>query len=106
MAIVSALQSTGIFRLKQTWAGLSTTVRNTFEDLKQLVAREGNFRELRKSLKQSTPPRVPYIGVYLTDLTFIEDGNSNYLESGLINFSKRRRLARVLKDIQQHQVSI
>ena len=39
----------------------------------------------------------------MTDLTFIEDGNSNLLEGGLINFVKRRRLAAVLKDIQQYQ---
>jgi son of sevenless-like protein len=38
----------------------------------------------------------------LTDLTFIEDGNQDYLD-GLINWVKRRRLADCLTDIQQYQ---
>lgn len=43
------------------------------------------------------------LGVYLTDLTFIEDGNPDYLEGGLVNWVKRRRLANVIKSIQQYQ---
>lgn len=33
----------------------------------------------------------------------LADGNPNLLEGGLINWVKRRRLATVLKDIQQYQ---
>jgi son of sevenless-like protein len=40
----------------------------------------------------------------LTDLTFIEDGNPDLIEGGLINWVKRRRLATVIKDIQQYQL--
>lgn len=40
----------------------------------------------------------------VTDLTFIEDGNPDMIEGGtLVNWVKRRRLATVLKDIQQYQ---
>ncbi|CAG8772056.1 10462_t:CDS:1, partial [Funneliformis caledonium] len=42
--------------------------------------------------------------VYLTDLTFIEDGNPNNLKkSRLINFSKRMKTAEVIREIQQYQ---
>lgn len=43
--------------------------------------------------------------MYLTDLTFIEEGNPDMI-GALINFDKRRRIASVIKDIQQYQQEI
>lgn len=40
---------------------------------------------------------INVLGLYLTDLTFIEDGNPDLIEGGLINWVKRRRLATVIK---------
>jgi son of sevenless-like protein len=47
------------------------------------------------------------VGVYLTDLTFLEDGNPNTLNNRqeLINFDKRRKVAAVIKEIQQYQIT-
>jgi son of sevenless-like protein len=42
-------------------------------------------------------------GVYLTDLTFIEDGIPSLTPSELINFNKRAKTAEVIRDIQQYQ---
>lgn len=43
-------------------------------------------------------------GVYLTDLTFIEDGIPSVIKkTNLINFSKRAKTADVIGDIQQYQ---
>jgi son of sevenless-like protein len=43
-------------------------------------------------------------GVYLTDLTFIEDGIPSIIKkSSLINFAKRAKTAEVIRDIQQYQ---
>ena len=41
----------------------------------------------------------------MTDLTFIEDGNPDFLKNSnlLINFSKRMKTADVIREIQQYQ---
>jgi len=41
--------------------------------------------------------------MYLTDLTFIEDGNPDFINGNLINFTKRRRVAQVIREVQQYQ---
>lgn len=43
------------------------------------------------------------IQMYLTDLTFIEEGNPDTIDGGLINFYKCERVAEVLKSIQFYQ---
>lgn len=54
-------------------------------------------------------PRVSKVsansaGVYLTDLTFIEDGIPSLIKkTNLINFAKRAKTAEVIRDIQQYQ---
>lgn len=42
------------------------------------------------------------MGIYLTDLTFIEDANQNYVNNK-INFFKLSKLAVVIQDIQRFQ---
>lgn len=46
-------------------------------------------------------------GVYLTDLTFIEDGTKDTLNGrdDMIHFEKRRKVSVVIRDIQQYQQS-
>lgn len=39
------------------------------------------------------PPCVPYLGMYLADLAFIEEGTPNYTEDNLVNFSKMRMVS-------------
>lgn len=44
------------------------------------------------------------LGVYLTDLTFIEDGIPSIIKkTNLINMAKRSKTAEVIRDIQQYQ---
>lgn len=84
------------------------------------MASTKNFGEYRETLHLANPPCIPffgmyqlfvsvlcvlieYIGVYLTDLTFIEDGIPSLTPSDLINFNKRAKTAEVIRDIQQYQ---
>jgi hypothetical protein len=41
--------------------------------------------------------------MYLTDLTFIELGNKDWTDTGLINFAKHRKAADVIALVQSYQ---
>lgn len=69
---------------------LCSQTRQTLEKLQVLVSSDGRFRSLRDALHRCDPPCIPYLGMYLTDLSFIEEGTPNFTEDGLLNFSKMR----------------
>lgn len=54
------------------------------------MSSDGRFRSLRDALHRCDPPCIPYLGLYLTDLSFIEEGTPNFTQDGLLNFSKMR----------------
>ena len=70
--------------------------------LEAIMSHEGSYREYRTKLHNCDPPTIPYLGTYLTDLTFIEDGNPD-MDGSLINFDKRYKVAAVIGEIQQYQ---
>uniref|UniRef100_H2UEE8 Ras protein specific guanine nucleotide releasing factor 2 n=1 Tax=Takifugu rubripes TaxID=31033 RepID=H2UEE8_TAKRU len=90
LEITSALNRSAIYRLKKTWAKVSKQAKALMDKLQKTVSSEGRFKNLRETLKNCNPPCVPYLGMYLTDLAFIEEGTPNFTEEGLVNFSKMR----------------
>lgn len=53
--------------------------------------------------KQVRDPIIPYFGLYLKDITFIDDGNPNSLDNGFMNYDKMKLVASVITQIQQLQ---
>ncbi|KAI8086523.1 ras guanine nucleotide exchange factor domain-containing protein [Halteromyces radiatus] len=108
MAIRSALDSTSIRRLKRSWDHLSTKYKAMLEPIYRATDSSRNFAEYRARLKTAVAPCLPFLGVYLTDMTFIDDGNSNHrtTPSGhtVINFDKYIKTTRVLNEIDQFQI--
>ena len=127
MSIISGLGTAPIHRLSRTWAQVNARTTSTLETMGTLMASGKNFGEYREALHCANPPCIPffgiyatrgasppppeclaltrcYAGVYLTDLTFIEDGIPSVIKrTNLINFAKRAKTAEVIRDIQQYQ---
>ncbi|XP_026337255.1 ral guanine nucleotide dissociation stimulator-like 3 [Ursus arctos] len=122
-AILSALQSNPIYRLKRSWGAVSRERLSTFRKLSQIFSDENNHLSSREILSQeeategpqeedtlpgSLPPKlppgpVPYLGTFLTDLVMLDTALPDMLEGDLINFEKRRKEWEILAHIQQLQ---
>jgi hypothetical protein len=70
MEILAGLQNSAIYRLKKTWEKLEKSRwYQTYQELMDVMSSDGNYKNYRKKLHNKPPPAVPYLGVYLTDLT-------------------------------------
>ncbi|XP_029430008.1 ras-specific guanine nucleotide-releasing factor 2 [Rhinatrema bivittatum] len=103
LEITSALNRSAVYRLKKTWAKVSKQIKALMDKLQKIVSSEGRFKNLRETLRKCNPPSVPYLGMYLTDLAFIEEGTPNFTEEGLVNFSKMRMISHIIREIRQFQ---
>lgn len=101
-AVLSGINNSAISRLKWTLAKIPKRSKQMLEDLEAVMSMEGSFKNYRNSLENATPPCVPYLGVYLTDAVFIEDGNPNKV-GNMINVTKRRFLYNIVETIQRYQ---
>lgn len=79
MQFVAAFQSASVSRLKKTWAAQSKATTAELARLKELLSPQSSFAKLRDALRSANPPAVPYVGMYLADLTFIDEGNDHTL---------------------------
>jgi hypothetical protein len=77
MQFVAAFQSASVSRLKKTWAAQPKATLEELARLKDLLSPQSSFSKLRDALRSANPPAVPYVGMYLADLTFIDEGNDH-----------------------------
>ena len=105
MSIISALNSNPIHRLKRTWGRVPRKPMQTFDELNKVMHSTRNYSIYREKIHTASLPCLPFLGVHLSDLSFIEDGNPNMLRNNenLINFSKRMKTAEVIRELQQYQ---
>ncbi|XP_023371954.1 ral guanine nucleotide dissociation stimulator isoform X3 [Otolemur garnettii] len=123
-AILSALQSNSIHRLKKTWEEVSRDSFRIFQKLSEIFSDDNNYSLSRELLiKEGTskfatlemnPKRaqkrpketgviqgtVPYLGTFLTDLVMLDTAMKDYLYGRLINFEKRRKEFEVIAQIK------
>ncbi len=105
-AIVGGLLSPAVMRLKKTSELADANTTASLKILEQLISPEKNHKHYRELLQQTlqerSTPCCPYLGLYLADLTFIEDGNPDK-RGDMINFDKRCMLGKVLAEILRFQ---
>ncbi|KXX78322.1 Ras guanine nucleotide exchange factor A [Madurella mycetomatis] len=108
MAIICALTDTSIKRLKITWDSVSAKRKEMLKSLQATVDINQNYKVLRAQLHDHVPPCLPFLGMFLTDLTFVDVGNpaTKTSDTGLtvINFDKHTRTAKSIGELQRFQI--
>ena len=108
-AIINALSSHTISRLDPTWA--QVTQAPVLDNLLALSGPANRFANYRAAVRASQGPCVPYIGMWLTEITQINDkypdtvpsNNRDLAASSLINFSKRIKWFEILEQMLRFQ---
>ena len=93
MAILAGLSCAAVHRLRCCKQRTSKQTKAEWEALSSLMSHHSAHKEYRAALAQQRrlPPFIPYLGVHLTDLTFIGEGNKDRV-SGNINLGKRQQV--------------
>ncbi|KAF7186349.1 Cell division control protein 25, partial [Pseudocercospora fuligena] len=115
MSIMCSINSSPVQRLKKTWDLVSKKTKARLDELDKVTDMSKNYNSLRRRLEAPTAPCLPFLGVYLTDLTFVHAGNpkkrhvpGSMTESGellsVINFDMYTRIAKIISHLQKFQV--
>jgi len=103
MGILAALSMSAVNRLKYTFAGIKKKYQSATTEMKTIFEATGSWKNYRKMLSEVVGPIVPYLGIFLTDITFIDDGNKTLLDGDKINFLKQKLIAKVLNKVLGYQ---
>jgi hypothetical protein len=102
-----------VLRLKKTWDLVSAKTKARLDELKAVVEVSKNYAVLRQRLQNHVAPCIPFVGIYLTDLTFVDVGNQTTRQlpgaegadaKAVINFDKHTKTAKIIGQLQGFQV--
>jgi len=103
MTFIAGWNNSCIYRLKKTKKKkLLASAREAMASMEELMSTQLSFKKYRTTLREVTPPILPYLGVHLSDLVFIEDGNANHID-GKINIRKRELVHNVISEILHYK---
>merc|ERR1711916_409686 len=99
MEIIAGLQSSAVYRLKNAWARVDSKTLELYESLKDALSSSGSYKAMRNAIHMANPPCIPYLGMYLTDLNFIE---RRYYANVLLEVSRYQQMSYTLEPDHPH----
>jgi len=110
MSIIGGLNSSPISRLRNAFAHVKKSANEQWAELMDLMNPANSFKKFRAALELAGNTAIPYIGMSLSNLTFMEDGNADEVKSSiegddrmLINFPKHYMIYKTIDRLQRFQ---
>lgn len=103
-AVTSALKSASVHRLDKTWSYVAKKDRQAFEKLAGIFSEDNNWANLREIIDKLRLPCIPYLGIYLTDLVFIDLAHP-YTKAGIEPEQRELKMNNILRTISIYQNS-
>ncbi|XP_071260506.1 ras-GEF domain-containing family member 1B-A-like isoform X2 [Salvelinus alpinus] len=102
MAIISGMNMSPVSRLKKTWSKVKTA---KFDILEHQMDPSGNFYNYRTALRGATQRSrtanstrekivIPFFSLLIKDIYFLNEGCSNRMQNGHVNFEKFWEMAK------------
>eukprot|EP01119_Soliformovum_irregulare_P009186 TRINITY_DN22377_c0_g1_i1.p1 TRINITY_DN22377_c0_g1~~TRINITY_DN22377_c0_g1_i1.p1 ORF type:complete len:657 (-),score=173.64 TRINITY_DN22377_c0_g1_i1:8-1909(-) len=107
-AVVLALEQYPVTRLTDLWRNLDPQSREEWSKIREIFDHTHNYKRYRAEFGRQLSNNknvIPYLGLILKDLTFVQDGNSNFDADGRVNFYKMRMISSMFKDMKKCQQS-
>lgn len=114
MAVLSALNNSSVQRLRNLWTAVRKEHRDLVNHFELFMGMTDNFKNYRRHLRklqQATSdmtranrktPLIPFLALFLRDITFIRDGNSD-TKDYQINMEKIELQGRQILQLQEWQ---
>ncbi len=101
MQILSGVHNSAVSRLHKTMDKVSVQYKARLAQLDLLMSHDENYKVYRTNLRQTarpTVPVVPYLGLVLQDLVFLDEGNKDHTEN-MLNAYKMTKIYQILQPI-------
>uniref|UniRef100_A0A665VYE2 Rap guanine nucleotide exchange factor 3-like n=1 Tax=Echeneis naucrates TaxID=173247 RepID=A0A665VYE2_ECHNA len=99
-AVMFGLSNSAVHRLYKTWERIPSKTKRIYCAYERLMDPSRNHRAYRLAVAKLSPPYIPFMPLLLKDMTFIHEGNPNYLEK-LVNFEKMQMIAKTVKIVRE-----
>jgi len=105
MAFLAGVNLACLFRLTFSFMAIGDESAQKLKELQELMDPSKSWKNYRTALKQAeNKPTVPYLGLYLSDLTQIYEGNDT-AEGDIIFFEKQNLVGNTIHELEQYQRS-
>lgn len=104
-AVMKAVMHPSVERLSHSWKLVKPHVLQTLKSFQVICSKEEHYKNYKAKQEASMPPCIPFLEVHLEEISYIDSYNPDIGKGGIINFTKHRKIARLIRSVDQYKTS-